>query len=460
MIDSKNIVSDLIAIVGVRDVVCQEEKLYHYARDHSTQENTFPICVVRPNTTKEVAEVVRYCNEKKLDITVRGGGSGVSGGCISSEKGIILSTEKLNKIISVDVINRLAIVESGVMTQQLQDELLIKNLMFPQNISSASLSYIGGNVAISSGSPKSLKYGTTKNYVINLEVVLPDGQIIWTGKNVEKNATGYNLTQLFVGSEGTLGIITKVVLKIVPVQKELLMMVPFEKSEKLFGFVEEFFQQGLNATSLEFLDKNGSKLVLDYLDEKDKFTLPLSGLLWIEFESPTDEENIKKAEKVYGLIANYTENDPMIAQSDKDIASLWKYRKKIGEAAINLGVFKDLDIVVPRDKIALMFAEIKAICTSFKLDFIVVGHIGNGNFHINVFNNKEQEWEDVISKCTQLIFKKSIELGGEISGEHGIGRYNRSFFNQLTPKTNTALMSAIKKVFDPNNILNNNNLFN
>ncbi|WP_340203704.1 FAD-binding oxidoreductase [Ascidiimonas sp. W6] len=452
--------SDFITIVGEENVIFEEDKLYQYATDHSSRKSTLPLCVVKPNSTNEVSQIVKVCNRKNLGITIRAGGSGVSGGSVSNSECIILSIERLNKILTIDAINRYVITQAGVVTQILQDKLLETNMCFPQNISSASMSCIGGNVAISSGSPKSLKYGSTKNYVLNLEVVLPDGRIIWTGKNIEKNATGYNLTQLFVGSEGTLGIITKVVLKIVPVQKELLMMVPFETSERLFNFVKTFFSQGFTASSLEFLDQNGYGLILEYLGEKNKFSNQFGGLLWIEFESPTDEENMNKATRLYNLILEYSNYEPLIAQSVKEIESLWKYRKKIGEAAINYAEFKDLDVVVPRDKIDEMFKAINFICESLQLEFIVIGHIGNGNFHINIFNsNEDSMWEENICKCTTQIFEKAIEMGGEISGEHGIGTYNRSFFNQFTSNTNIKIMAEIKKIFDPKNILNSNNLF-
>ncbi len=460
MVESKNKLRDLAAIVGEEHVIFKEEKLYHYATDHSSRKSTLPLCVVRPSCTDEVSSIVKFCNLNNLGITVRAGGSGVSGGSVSNGQDIILSVERLNKIIDIDTINRYAIAEAGVVTQELQEALLEKNVCFPQNISSASMSCIGGNVAISSGSPKSLKYGTTKNYVLNLEVVLPDGQIIWTGKNVEKNATGYNLTQLFVGSEGTLGIITKVVLKVVPVKKELLMMVPFETSEKLFDFTKAFFSSGFTASSLEFLDQNGYDLVLEYLIENNRFPKQHGGVLWIEFESQTDEENLRKAEQLYDLIVKYNDQEPLIAQSASEIEALWKYRKKIGEAAINFAEFKDLDVVVPRDNIDEMFKAINAICTSLQLQFIVVGHIGNGNFHINIFKNKEDNmWEETISECTMKIFKKTIELGGEISGEHGVGTYNRPFFKYFTADVNIQIMSEIKKIFDPKNLLNGSNLF-
>ncbi|PTX61377.1 glycolate oxidase [Kordia periserrulae] len=454
-------IEELATIVGEKYIITNPIDFYTYVKDYSTGKLASPMCIVRPNSTAQISKIAKFCNDHGLRITVRGGGSGVSGGCLTDESNIIVSLDRLNRIIEINEIDRYVVAEAGVVTQVLQDSLKERNLFFPQNISSASLSFIGGNVAVSSGSPKSLKYGSTKNYVINLEVVLPNGEVIWTGKNVKKNATGYNLTQLFVGSEGTLGIITKVVLQIVPVKKEALVYAPFSNLENLFSFVEAFFKVGMHASSLEFLDKNGCRLVFDYLQERfdEKAT---QGALWIEFESDTDEENLAKIEALYTLLSKFTDQELLIGQTQKEIENLWKYRKKIGEAAMNHGHFHDLDIVVPRSKSSDIYAIINYICTSLDLEFVVVGHIGDGNFHINIFkdqNINHKSWADKMDSCISFLFEKVIAVGGEISGEHGVGTHNKTYFQEFTAKQNLHIMKGIKKVFDPKNILNTNNIF-
>ncbi|PTX63150.1 glycolate oxidase [Kordia periserrulae] len=451
----------LAVIVGKKYVITDVVDFYTYTKDYSSGRVATPICIVRPESTAQVSKIAKLCNDQGFKITVRGGGSGVSGGCLVDDSNIILSLDRLNRILEINEIDRYVIAEAGVVTQELQNSLSDKKLCFPQNISSASLSFIGGNVAVSSGSPKSLKYGSTKNYVINLEVVLPNGEVIWTGKNVKKNATGYNLTQLFVGSEGTLGIITKVILQIIPIKKEALVYVPFDNLQKLFSFVHEFFKLGMNASSLEFLDKNACRLVFKYLNEKfDEKNI--QGVLWIEFESNTDAQNLAKIEALYAILSNYTNQDILIGQSPKDIENLWKYRKKIGEAALNHKPFHDLDIVVPRSKSSDIYTIVNYICSSLNLEYIVVGHIGDGNFHINVFedvNVSSNVWMEKIDICISSLYEKVIALGGEISGEHGVGTQNKSYFEEFTAKQNLHLMKSIKKVFDPKNILNTNNLF-
>lgn len=459
--ETATFVKELIEVVNAHYVLTNPYDFYTYVVDYSTGAKATPLCVVRPSSTSEISKIARLCNDHNIKITVRGGGSGVSGGFLSGAEGILISLDRLDRIIEINEVDRYIIAEAGVVTQNLQDALSEKKLFFPQNISSASLSCIGGNVAVSSGSPKSLKYGSTKNYVLNLEIVLPNGEVIWTGKNVKKNATGYNLTQLFVGSEGTLGIITKVVLEIVPIRKESLVLAPFKSSKTLFEFVKAFFIKGFDASSLEFLDKNACELVFEHLDEK-LIDESIDGMVWIEFESNSEQENMTKVEALYELLTAYTPCEIFVGQNDKENKKLWKYRKKIGEAAINKGDFHDLDIVVQRSKNAEMYKIINVVCNSLDLHFIVVGHIGDGNFHINIFKNQqldEDSWLSKIKLCTSTLLKKAVELGGEISGEHGIGSHNNAYFEEFTAEQNLKVMKGIKKVFDPKYLLNSNNIF-
>lgn len=460
--DNDSFFQNLRFIVGEENVLIEKESLYNYSKDYSSGKLAYPLCVVKPSSAEQISETIELCNKATINIVVRAGGSGVSGGALANDNDVIISLEKLNKIEEINAIDRTVILESGVNTKYLQQEVLKKGLCFPQNISSSSMSCIGGNVAVSSGSPKSLKYGGTKNYVLNLQVVLPNGQIIWTGRNVSKNASGYNLTQLFVGSEGTLGIITKIVLQLVIPKKEKLLLVPFRSTETLFKFIEEFFLLGFEASSLEFIDKRGYDLVLGFLNEKNKLGEEIAGLLWIEFESDHLETLSTKVDLVYDLILKYTQLDVLVAETEKDIISLWKYRKKIGMAVMNYSKFKDLDIVVPRSKASIMYRKIDSICNELELEYIVVGHIGDGNFHVNIFNKYslyDSKWEEIIQICTSNIYTEAMNLGGDISGEHGIGSHGRNDYINSVCENKIQLMKEIKKIFDPNMVLNTNNIF-
>ncbi len=454
---SINVFEELKSVVSNTDFITTPEQLYNYSRDWTSNEEYIPGAVITPRSAKEVSEIVKICNRTKTKLTIRGGGTGVSKGALSFNKGVILSLEKLDKILQINKIDRIAIVESGVVTQVLRDAVREEGLCFPQNISSSESSFIGGNVAVSSGSPKSLKYGPTKNFVLNLEVVLPDGQIIWTGKNVTKDATGFNLTQLFAGSEGALGIITKVVLRLVPPEEELLIMVPFDNIEKLFDCVHQFFVQGFSASSLEFIDSTGYQLVSKFLDKKIEAKNPVDGVLWIELEGKNKEHLMQEMVEISEFIYNYTPEEIFVAQTSQEIKDLWTMRSKVGMAVVNYSFFRDVDIVVPRSKIYEMYSAIAAQARIHDFEYTALGHIGSGNFHVNIFQSQDcskEKWYQNSNKGISEIFNKAIQLGGTISGEHGIGKLHLPFLNLAIPGPQLTLMKSIKKIFDKNNILN------
>lgn len=452
-----DIINSMIQIVGSDYVLTNSELLYNYSRDCTSDEEAIPSAVILPKDEKEISKILKICNETKTNITVRGGGTGVSRGALSEKNGMILSLERLNKIIEINKIDRIVTSESGVITQDLRNAVLKEGLNFPQNISSATTCFIGGNIAVSSGSPKSLKYGTTKDYVINLQIVLPDGNIIWTGKNVTKNATGYNLTQLFTGSEGTLGIITKVVLKLVPPVKELLLMIPFSKIENLFECVQQFFVKGYDASSIEFIDKIGVELASKFLNKKHWNHKDIEGILWIELEGADSEKLMEKAIEISEFISAYTTEEISIADTQSEVKALWEMRSKVGEAVIHHVFFRDIDIVVPRSKIDEMYRSISLIAKKYDFEYTVFGHVGNGNFHVNIFQDKQstkQQWEDNLAIWVKAIFLKALELGGTISGEHGVGKINLPYLGDAMTDNQINIMNGIRALFDKNRIIN------
>lgn len=452
-----DIINAIIEIVGRDYVLTNTELLYNYSRDCTSDEETTPSAVILPKDEKEISKILKICNETKTSITVRGGGTGVSRGALSEKDGLILSLERLNKIIEINKIDRIVTVESGVITQDLRNAVLKEGLNFPQNISSANASFIGGNIAVSSGSPKSLKYGTTKDYVINLEIVLPNGDIIWTGKNVTKNATGYNLTQLFTGSEGTLGIITKVVLKLVPPMKELLLMIPFSEIESLFECVQQFFVKGYDASSIEFIDNVGFELVTKFLNKNQWNHKDIEGILWVELEGLDSEKLMEQAIEISEYFSAFTKEEISIADTPKELKNLWEMRSKVGEAVINHVFFRDIDIVVPRSKIDVMYQSISQIAKKYDFGYTVFGHVGNGNFHVNIFQDKQsskKQWEDNLGIWVKAIFLKALELGGTISGEHGIGKINLPYLEDAMSNNQINIMNDIRALFDKNRIIN------
>ncbi|WP_340067245.1 FAD-binding oxidoreductase [Ascidiimonas aurantiaca] len=443
--------------VGERKVITEPSQMHTYSRDCTSDEEQVPDAVLLPSSAEEVSEIVKICNKTHTPVTVRGGGTGVSKGSLSYRGGIVLSTEKLNRIIEINTIDRLAVVECGVTTAHFQEALSEHRLCFPQNISSAASCTIGGNIAVSSGSPKSLKYGPTRNYLLNMEVVLPDGEIIWTGKNISKNATGYNLTQLIAGSEGSLGIITKVVLQLVSPVQEILIMVPFADINRLFECVHCFFKEGHSASSIEFIDKTGYELVSKFLDKKIQTAKPIDGVLWMEFEGKDRDALLEEVMQLGEMIARYTSEEIFVAQTAPEIKDLWLMRSRLGEAVINHTFFKDVDVVVPRSKIHKMYEVLAGVTARYSLKYTALGHIGNGNFHINIFqesNYSKEHWEVNIHKSVAEIFSKAVELGGTLSGEHGIGKAHLPFLPLVFSEYQLQLMNRIKTVFDKNNILN------
>lgn len=453
--DKKKILSEIKKIVGEESVISDISRMYVYSAGIISDTVVYPIGVLIPKTAEEVSAIMKYCYERNIKISVRGGGTNVNGGAISTGEDFIVSTERLNKILDINTIDRTITVETGVITELINKEALQHDLIFSQNISSSSQSFIGGNIATSAGSPYSLKYGTIKNAVLNLEVVLPDGEIIWTGKNVTKNATGYNLTQLFIGSEGTLGIITKAVIKLEIAFKSELLLVPFKDIEKLFEFTNVFFEKGFEAVCIEFIDKKSCELVTGFLEGEGRFASDIQGLLWIEYE-----HNLKfDLEQLHHLVSKYTTEDILYAEDRTEKERLWKYRKQVGEAAVSYSPFRDIDIVVPRSKSLLLYKAINVVCSEFDFEFIVIGHIGDGNFHINIFNNKNENWKQDIEACILQIFRKVNTFGGTLSGEHGIGSVHNVYLDTVMSQYQISVLKQIKNIFDPKNLLNSNIIF-
>lgn len=451
----------LSRIVGESYFINDRERAYPYIKDISSRLDVYPLAILLPATANEVAEIAKVCNQHSIGITIRGGGTGVSEGALPGSEGILLSMERLNKVIDINKIDRTVTAEAGVITEHLQAAVAKEGLYFPQNISSSHSCFIGGNIAVSSGSPKSLKYGPTRNYVLNLEVVLADGSIIWTGSNVNKNATGYNLTQLFVGSEGTLGIITKVVLQLVKPSVELLLLAPFKSIDRLFNCVHRIFMDDYSPSSLEFLDRTGYELASNFLRQAPLFAPGMEGLLWVELEGRTIDRLMEDAERVSELIGGFTEEHILVAWSKREVEQLWAFRKRIGEAVIHHSAFRDVDVVVPRSKIAEMYKALQQIAGSNGLQYTVLGHIGNGNFHINLLRGtlSDGEWNKRLDETVFAILKAAVQLGGTLSGEHGIGKMPFRYVSLAFQDPLLRIMKQIKADLDPNHILNPGTVF-
>jgi glycolate oxidase len=451
------------AIVGEQYVLIDEEALQHYAHDETEDLHFRPDVILKPRTAEEISEVLKICNRYKIPVTPRGAGTGLSGGALPHLGGVLLSIERLNSIISIDERNLQVITEAGVITEVLQNGLKEKGLFYPPDPSSRGTCLIGGNIAENSGGPKAVKYGVVKDYVLNLEVVLATGEIIWTGANVLKNATGYNLTQLVVGSEGTLGIVTKIVLKLLPHPKhDLLMLVPFKSAENACAAVSAIFMAGYTPSALEFMERDALEWVMRFVDNSIvAIEDDIKAHLLIEVDGNDMDVLMKEMEGIGEVVMAYECGEILFADDAQQKAELWKLRRRVGEAVKSHSVYKEEDTVVPRAELPVLLKGVKDIGKKYGFHSVCYGHAGDGNLHVNIIKGdlSDEEWNGSLKSGIREIFELVKSLGGTISGEHGIGLVQKEYMDIIFKEKELELMRQIKKVFDPNGILNKGKIF-
>jgi glycolate oxidase len=465
---STAIISQFEAIVGNEHVILDEEKRLEYAHDKTEDYSFLPAMVVKPGTTSEVSRVMQLCNEHRIPVTARGAGTGLAGSALPTHHGIVLSMERFNKILHIDELNLQAIVEPGVITEVFQNAVKEKGLFYPPDPASKGSCFLGGNLAQNSGGPKAVKYGVTRDYVLNLEVVLPTGEVIWTGANVLKNSTGYNLTQLMCGSEGTLGIITKIVFKLrgYP-QKNVLMLIPFVTNEEACRAIAAIFTAGIQPSGVEFFERIAAMQTLEYCEKvlnspvTTSFPDNMDAYLLCELDGNDEEVLMRDAERVMNVVEKFQAGEILFAESAAQKDELWKVRKNISPAVNWFTLTKSEDVVVPRANLPKLISGIKEIGRRYGFNTVCFGHLGDGNLHVNVLKEQipDSDWETKIPEGIGEIFKLTVSLGGTLSGEHGIGIAKRPYMPLALSATNLELMRGIKKVFDPNGILNPGKIF-
>lgn len=450
-------------IVGDAYVLADEETREHYGHDETEHLLYLPEVVIKPRTTDEISAIMRICNEHKIAVTPRGAGTGLSGGALPHLGGVLLSMERLNSILLIDERNMQVTTEPGVITEVLQNAVKEKGLFYPPDPSSRGSCFIGGNIAENSGGPKAVKYGVVKDYVINLEVVLPNGDIMWTGANVLKNSTGYNLTQLMVGSEGTLGIVTKIVLKLIPLPKyDLLMLAPFQSLEKASEAVSAIFRAGITPSAMELVEIDALKIVSKWVDSVAvPVTDDIEAHLIVEVDGNNMDVLMGEMETIAMILQEYEAGEVFFADDAQQKAELWKLRRRTAEAVKISGYTIEEDTVVPRAEMPALIRRIKALGEQYGFHAVFYGHAGDGNLHVRIKkegipNSYGNEEMNVILRELFIIVK---DLGGTISGEHGVGLVQKGFTDIVFADANLALMRAIKRAFDPNNILNAGKIF-
>jgi glycolate oxidase len=451
------------SIVGADHVYVDKETLDHYAHDETENLHFLPEVVIKPRTAQEISAILAICNADLIPVTPRGAGTGLSGGALPHLGGVLLSTERMNSILSIDERNLQVTTEPGVITEVLQQAVKEKKLFYPPDPSSRGSCFIGGNIAENSGGPKAVKYGVVKDYVLNLELVLPTGEIIWTGSNVLKNVTGYNLTQLVVGSEGTLGIVTKIVLKLIPLPtQDLLMLVPFRKLEEAGEAVSAIFRAGFTPSALELMEIDALKIVSELVGSAAvPITEDTAAHLIIEVDGNNMEVLMGEMEAIGSLLSQFDIGEIYFAEDASQKDQLWKLRRRAAEAAKLVGYTIEEDTVVPRAELPALIKGVKAMGKQYDFDVICYGHAGDGNLHIRIRKEgvPNSFGHEPMQAIIAELFKLVHGLGGTISAEHGIGLIQKSFMPIVFEETSLRLMRDIKRSFDPNGILNADKIF-
>ncbi len=451
------------SVCGAAQVITDEHSLEDYSHDETEDLRFPPEIVIRPSSAAEISAILRYCHEQYICVTPRAAGTGLSGGALPVYGGVLLSVERLNRILFIDERNHQVTVEPGVITQVLQEAVKEKGLFYPPDPASRGSCFIGGNISENSGGPKAVKYGVVKDYVLNLEIVLPTGEIIMTGANVLKNATGYNLTQLMVGSEGTLGIVTKIVLRLIPhPQHDLLMLVPFRKAVQACESVNAIFMAGIIPSAMEFMER-------DAIDWTIRFTnvpaFPIGddveAHLLIEVDGNDTDALFKEMERITAIVSQFEVGEILFAESAQQKSDLWKMRRSVAEAVKSNAVYKEEDTVVPRAELPALLQGVKAIGLKYGFKSVCYGHAGDGNLHVNIIKDgmDESTWSEKLPQGIREIFQLCVKLGGTLSGEHGIGWVQKPYMDIAFNAVQINLMKQIKAVFDPHGIMNPGKIF-
>ncbi|SCX78446.1 FAD-binding oxidoreductase [Flavobacterium caeni] len=454
---SPEVMGQLEAIVGPSFLFLDQATRREYGHDE-TEDYVFPPAVLlKPGTPEEIASIMRVANQHEIPVTPIGGRTGLSGGALCIFEGIGLSMERFNKIIHIDEQNLQVMVEPAVITQVLREAVAEKGLFYPPDPSSQGSCFIGGNVAENAGGARAVKYGVTKDYVLNLEVVLPNGQIIWTGANTLKNSTGYNLTQLMVGSEGTLGIVTKIVMKLLPAnQYNILMLVPFFDAAQACEAVAQIFKAGVVPSALEFMERDAIDWTLRFVEVSVAIKDAVQAHLLIEVDGNYPDVLFAEAEKITQVVEQFDIDDILFADTDDQKNALWRLRRAVAEAVKSNSIYKEEDTVVPRYELPRLLTGIKSIGQKYGFKSVCYGHAGDGNLHVNIVKGDmtDDAWTTEVPKGIREIFELTVSLKGTLSGEHGIGYVQKNYMDIAFDPITLQLMKGIKQVFDPKGILN------
>jgi glycolate oxidase len=457
-----DILAALRQIVGEGRVLVGAEALEPYAHDETVGLQAAPEVVVRVTSAQQVAEVFKLAQREHIPVTPRGAGYGLSGGAVPVQGGIVLSTEKMNRILEIDKKNLMVTVEPGVITGDIHRAVEAEGLFYPPDPASLDSCTIGGNIAEGAGGPRAVKYGTTMHYVCGLEAVLPSGTIITCGGKLVKNVTGYNLIQLLIGSEGTLAVVTKIILRLLPLPKvQIDLLAPFDDFQAAADTVSDIIAHRILPTTIEFMERD-SILAVERLLEREVPFHDAAAHLLIQLDGNLEEAVNADFESVSDLCLEHGARDVLVAKDRPTRERLWEARRKIIDALKHESPINHMeDVVVPRAEIPPLLKGIKNIAARHAVRIINFGHAGDGNVHVNILKDDipDDRWEAFLPSVREEIYRLTLSLGGTLTGEHGIGATRRRYLPLALDEAQIRIMRQIRDVFDPNHILNPGKIF-
>ena len=458
---NNNLVSTMKSIVGEDNVLSSYEERLMYSTDSTNIVNPKEIAdvVVFPESTMHVSKILKYANSKSIAVVARSAGTNLCGACLPKRGGIILDFARMNKILEINKDNLLCRVEMGVVIEDLQNAVKEFDLFYPPDPSNLKVSMIGGSIGLSSGGPHTFKYGSTKDYIIDLEVVLADGSVMRTGSSCSKDVTGYNMTQLFVGSEGTLGVVTQATIRLIPKpEAKRVMLSYFDTLEDTSRTANDIISNLITPSVIDLMDRNTLKTIEDFYPCGLKTDKMAALLIEIDgFKSNLDEQY----EKIIQICKNNNSSFIQTANTTEEEERIWIARRSSFGATAKLApnVLTE-DVVVPRENIVTLVKGIQQICEKYNLKTCIMGHIGDGNIHPNIaldLRNVQERLNFDMAKGE--LFNLALKLNGRLSGEHGIGCEKSEYISRAINPNNLKMMKQIKKLFDPKNILNPDKIF-
>ncbi len=462
------IAEQLRQIVGAKYVLFDDrEQLKDYSHDEVAEEkyHGMPEVVIKPNSTEEISEIMKLANREMIPVPPQGAKSGLSGGGVPVMGGILLSVERMNRILEIDKANMMAVAEPGIITNDFSAAVQKEGLFFAGYPMSLHTCYLGGNVAENAGGGKAIKYGVTGRYITGLEVVMPSGEVAFFGGKRVKDVTGYNMVQLMVGSEGTLGIFTKIIVKLVPLPKAKIdMMVLFEDLQTAIDVVPKIMTDvGVIPTGIEFMDQLTLETSCKHLGQSLEQYKNAGAFLIIEVDGNDEEQILNECLDIGDFCTDNGAIDAFVAQTPADQEKIWAVRRNAAEAFKAISPRQTLeDIVVPMSTIPQVLPILKKLSEKYDLFIPCYGHAGDGNLHATVVKNpdhSEEQWQELLPQVLTDLYSEIYKLGGTISGEHGVGNKRKQYLPLVLGETEIEAMKSIKRALDPNNILNPGKIF-